>query len=71
MKPATPVILWAAIFRTPRCEWIGYHTVARTKRGSVAAYKAGYDKEHAERILRKELRQRRIRFARVVVSVAP
>lgn len=68
MKPASPVILWAVIVRNPRCEWIHYHTLRRTRKESKQAYIESFNEEHRH-IPLHEFRKKKIRVALVVVSV--
>jgi len=65
IKPAVPIIRWAAIGTNGIREWIHHDTLRYTRRDARAAYLAWWDEDpKAQRAALK-----RVRFARVVVSI--
>lgn len=61
-----PLKMWCALMRTVLgSESIDPHTIRRTKKDSIAAYIA----QHGEALTARNMRERRVRFVQVIVSV--
>lgn len=63
MKTAAPILMWAAICRGERTEWIRHDTIRRTRSDARKAYLYYWEPEYHAKALRH------VRFARVVVAV--
>ena len=59
---STPVVMWAAIIKSKRTEWIDHRTIRRLRRDSVKAYLVDWDWDYYD------VAMSRVRFARVKVS---
>ena len=60
---APSVVLWAAVIKSQRSEWIHHYTIRSTRRAAKAAYLETWIPSH-HRIALKN-----VRFAKVVVAL--
>jgi hypothetical protein len=69
MKTPAPLKAWAPIIRNARSTWIYHLAIRRTRSAARVAYLDGWD-QNAERNLRRDQRNGRVRFAKVLVTLA-